>query len=158
MFTRFSNKPLIVYLDQNKWIDLAKASVGHIEGLKYQKALEQVVLTSKQEKAIFPLSLQHFMETRKQSNPKKRKDLALVMEEISRGATIAPKRDIMPSERQREIALTFDMQPMPMRPVFGYGLSIIFAKDFLEKKSRFFPRKIGVTHQTELKEFCQIQT
>ncbi|MBX3037385.1 MAG: hypothetical protein KF758_10805 [Anaerolineales bacterium] len=134
MFTTFPEKTLIVYLDQNKWIDLAKAQVGRADGQKYQAVLEKITEVVDQGKAIFPLSWIHFVETRKKHNLKKRKELAKVMAEISQGIAIVPKSKIMNWELERAIAMAFGETPSPMPSVFGYGMSMIFGRNFIEKE------------------------
>lgn len=136
MFYKFPSDTLIIYLDQNKWIDLARANVSHREGNKYRCALERVVESAKRGKAIFPLSIQHFIETRKQRNLKKRKELAETMAEISQGIVIAPKSHIMEWEIQRAIAIAFNKTIRPRPPIFGYGLSLLFGRDFMEQEIR----------------------
>ncbi len=133
MFTTFSEKTLIVYLDQNKWIDLAKARVGRADGQKYQAVLEKITEVVDHGKAIFPLSWIHFVETRKKHNLKKRKELAEVMAEISQGIAIVPKSKIMNWELERAIAMAFGETPSTMPSVFGYGMSMIFGRNFIEK-------------------------
>ena len=134
MFTNFPLKPLIVYLDQNKWIDLVKARVGHAEGQKYQVVLEKIYDVVERDKAIFPLSWLHFVETRKKRDLKKRKELAEVMAEVSQGIAIIPKSQIMNWELQRAIAWVFGETPSPLPAVYGYGMSMIFGRNFLEKE------------------------
>ena len=134
MFSTFSEKTLIVYLDQNKWIDLAKARVGRSDGQKYQAILEKIIEVVGQGKAIFPLSWVHLVETRKRRDLKKRKVLAEVMAEISQGIAIVPKSKIMDWELERAIAMAFGETPSPMPSVFGYGMSMIFGRNFIEKE------------------------
>lgn len=139
MFTTFSEKTKIIYLDQNKWIDLAKARVGRADGQKYQAVLEKIIEVVSQGKAIFPLSWIHFVETRKKRDLKKRKELAEVMAEISRGIAIIPKSIIMNWEMERAIAMAFGETPIPMPLVLGYGMSMIFGRNFIEWEMNIQP-------------------
>ncbi len=139
MFTTLPKKTLIVYLDQNKWIDLAKAHVGRADGQKYQIVLEKMTEVVRQGKAAFPLSWLHFVETRKKRDLKKRKELAEVMAEISQGIAIIPKSMIINWELQRAIAMAFGETPIPMPSVFGYGMSMIFGRNFIEKEMSNHP-------------------
>lgn len=139
MFTTIPKKTLIVYLDQNKWIDLAKARVGRADGQKYQVVLEKIIEVVGQGKAIFPLSWIHFVETRKRRDLKKRKDLAEVMAEISQGIAIIPKSIIMNWELEHAIGIAFGETPTPIPSVFGYGMSMIFGRNFIEKEMNSQP-------------------
>jgi hypothetical protein len=134
MFNTFPDKTLIVYLDQNKWIDLARARTGRADGQKYQIVLEKISEVVRQDKAVFPLSWIHFVETRKKRDLKKRKELAEVMAEISQGIAIIPKSIIMNWELHRAIATSFGEISTPMPSVFGYGMSMIFGRNFIEKE------------------------
>jgi hypothetical protein len=134
MFINFPHKPLIVYLDQNKWIDLAKARVGHSDGQKYQVVLEKISDVVGRNKAIFPLSWLHFVETRKKRDLNKRRELAEVMADIAQGIAIIPKSQALNWELQRAVAMSFGETPIPMPSVFGYGMSMIFGRNFLEKE------------------------
>ncbi len=134
MFTTIPEKTLIVYLDQNKWIDLAKARVGRADGQKYQAVLEKIIEVVRQGKAIFPLSWIHFVETRKRRDLKKRKELAEVMAEVSLGIGIIPKSIIMNWELEHAISTVFGETPTPTLSVFGYGMSMIFGRNFIEKE------------------------
>ncbi len=134
MFTTIPEKTLIVYLDQNKWIDLAKARVGRADGQKYQAVLEKIIELVDQGKVIFPLSWVHFVETRKKRDLKKRKELAEVMGEISQGIAITPKSIIMNWELEHAIGIAFGETPTPIPSVFGYGMSMILGRNFIEKE------------------------
>jgi|DewCreStandDraft_4_1066084.scaffolds.fasta_scaffold35254_3 hypothetical protein len=134
MFTTFPDKTLIVYLDQNKWIDLARARTGRADGQKYQIVLKKIREVVRQDKAVFPLSWIHFVETRKKRDLKKRKELAEVMAEISQGIAIIPKSIVMNWELHCAIATAFGETSAPMPSVFGYGMPMIFGRNFLEKE------------------------
>lgn len=79
---------MIIYLDQNKWIDIAK-TISNPE--RYPKYIDVVKLIK--EKAdlgewIFPVSLIHFMETLSRADLKSRKNLASVISSISKNYSI----------------------------------------------------------------------
>lgn len=139
MFTTIPEKTLIVYLDQNKWIDLARARVGRADGQKHQAVLEKITEVVSQGKAVFPLSWLHFVETRKKRDLKKRRELAEVMAEISQGIAIIPKSIIMNWELEHAIAMAFGETPTPIPSVFGNGMSMIFGQNFIEKEMNSQP-------------------
>jgi len=52
-----------IYLDQNKFIDLARAHHGRADGEKYKPALEHALHSVQTEQWRIPLSIVHVMET-----------------------------------------------------------------------------------------------
>ena len=81
----------LIYLDQKHWIHLAQADTGHRNGPRYAAALQAARAARAAGTAIFPLSLTHYEETLKITDPRQRGDLARVMEELS-GFTALPAR------------------------------------------------------------------
>lgn len=123
-------QPCLVYLDLNKWIDLARAETGHEEGKQYESALkfaEESVLAGR---ALFPLSFAHFMELAKIGNDTRRRILARLMVKLSQGWFLVSARSLLPSELRRPIAIQFQ-KPLPteeivpvsqsLKTVFGNG-------------------------------------
>jgi hypothetical protein len=81
----------LIYLDQKHWIHLAQADTGHRDGPRYAAALQAARAALAAGTAIFPLSLTHYEETLKITDPRQRGDLARVMEQLS-GFTALPAR------------------------------------------------------------------
>jgi hypothetical protein len=97
-----------VYLDLNKWIDLARAASGHKDGKHYHAALktaEQLVLAKR---AIFPLSFAHFMEVAKIGDDTRRRNVARLMVKLSQGWFLESARSLLAAELRKAIALRFD--------------------------------------------------
>ena len=139
MFTAFPEKTTIIYLDQNKWIDLSRAYYGMAEGKKFQGILSKVQSAVSSKNAIFPLSFQHYFETNKSSNLEQRRRLARVMAEISQGICISPQERMMQWELERSLGKLFN-EPIPELPsALGYGfpcalgISIEVSKDQLDE-------------------------
>ncbi len=113
-----------VYLDQNKWIDLAKAF--HQKGPVDKdliNALAEAQRLSQQSKVLFPLSWVHYIETNKNTNSEQRKRLGEVMWTISRGRTLASYRKLIRHELENVLANYFPkVVPRPFRLVStGYA-------------------------------------
>lgn len=89
--TRKDGLVLTVYLDQNKWIELAVLKQAVDEG-----------------RARFPLSAAHYYETGKQGNRKKRMDLASTMVRLAGTLRIAPPHVIVPWEIRRALVTVFE--------------------------------------------------
>jgi hypothetical protein len=96
-------EPRIVYLDLNKWIDLARAEAGKDQE-KYASVLRACEDRVSAGYAIFPLSSEHFMEVAKIADDSRRARLASLMARLSNGWLIASPSSLLTSELRREIA------------------------------------------------------
>jgi len=114
---------LRVYLDQNKWIDLARAVSGHPHGEKFKTVAMMVAAAVSRSEASFPLSAGHMFETWKQKNGKRRREVATTMLTISKNHAIAPYWELVPGEIDRALRRRFGrpINCLPVRP-FGQGI------------------------------------
>lgn len=108
----------IVYLDQLHWIEIAKAINGKSVKDGTHDALKYITESSQESKAIFPLSLSHYYETLKHSNPDRRLRLAKVMRQLSGGKTVAALKHIVNHEIQVALKEFFPDQITPQK--FSY--------------------------------------
>ena len=121
-----------VYLDQNKWIDLAAARTGHRRGEPYQDVLTLARAGVEHDLLSFPLSATHYIETSHRRQWKSRLDLATTMALLSRFHTIAPESVLVPSEIDRALKARFRV-PEIVRDtqVFGVGADHAFDTDIV---------------------------
>jgi hypothetical protein len=113
-----------VYLDQNKWIDLARAATNHESGTQYRAALDAARAASSSDAASFPLDLYRYEETGKRGNAPSRTRLADFMFELSQQSTMARPNALLPGEIDRVLNQRFGRPAFPRRPeVFGVGIS-----------------------------------
>ena len=114
---------LRVYLDQNKWIDLARAAVGHPLGERYEDALLLARTAVRTGAVSFPLDVFRYMETTKRGNDRSRIELADTMRELSRQHTMALPREVLDHELDVALQHRFGLpgEPRPLR-VFGIGM------------------------------------
>jgi hypothetical protein len=118
----------VIYLDQNKWIELAQAVHG-----KANTHLLPIVDFVQQIKAsglaTFPLSLAHHMETSKRLDAGQQERLGRMMWEISDGCTFASPKAILQSEIDAALVRTFQ-RTLNVRPLelVGKGLAHATAK------------------------------
>ena len=75
----------IIFLDQNKWIDLARIHTGKDKAPTRQALLEELKAAVTNGKVIFPLTVAHILETSKRNDPKSRAHLAEVQTALSKG-------------------------------------------------------------------------
>jgi hypothetical protein len=90
--------PVRVYLDQNKWIDLACASNARPGSERFAPALTAVRAAAKNGSAIFPMSAVHVMETMAPEDEGRRRRTATFMVELSRNLSISPHTVLRPIE------------------------------------------------------------
>jgi hypothetical protein len=111
-----------VYLDQNKWIDLARAATGHPGGVRFADVLEIARHGSEAGLAVFPLSSVHYMETLRTLSGRQRHDVGGLMNELSRLVTMASPPDVLPGEIDRALRARWG-RPTELREVaiFGHG-------------------------------------
>lgn len=79
--------PKIVYLDQNIWIYFSDAYYKN-KDVKIKRICEKVIKASDSNSSIFPLSLNHLLESHHCQDPEKRDKLIDFMLMISKGYTI----------------------------------------------------------------------
>lgn len=101
----------IVYLDQNKWIDLSRAFYGRDDGKPFINALECLRVLSQKSEIILPISIIHFMETSKIANRARRERLARFMVDLSRGYGILPFTEIYESEVAQAVIKKLGFNP-----------------------------------------------
>ncbi|WP_222566151.1 hypothetical protein [Novilysobacter antarcticus] len=75
----------IVYLDQNKWIDLARVRAGKSRDSNTTIAYNQALKAVGAGHVLFPLSASHVLETSKRNDPASRAALAETQAQLSRG-------------------------------------------------------------------------
>ena len=89
-----TGRPL-VYLDQNHWISLAKASVGHPQGDQFKEALDTCLVATKSGDATVVLGGAHYFEVLKIENRRQRRDVADVMESVTQFRTLVSRVTMM---------------------------------------------------------------
>lgn len=119
-----------IYLDQNKWIDLAAASKQLAKGARFDDALVLLRAGVEAGDLSLPLSSAHYMETNTRRHWESRRDLAATMAALSRMHTIAPAQSVVPPELDRALQQFFGRPSAawPLQP-FGLGVSHAFAQE-----------------------------
>jgi len=123
-------KPLLVYLDLNHWINLARAAKGLPTGDAYRLALEACREARRTGVALFPLADAHYVETSKINDPRQRADLASIMEELSGFVTLLSRPDVMRLELDAALAnlLPNKQTFLPALPLLGRGVFWAFGR------------------------------
>ncbi len=120
---------LTVYLDQNKWIDLARANAGHPMGEAFVDTLVLLKQAVADGRARFPLSAAHYYETGKQHDRNRRIGLSTTMARLAGQLRIAPPHAIVPWEIRQALNTVFDLKvSIPDLELFGTGVAHAFAR------------------------------
>nr|MDO8132892.1 hypothetical protein [Candidatus Njordarchaeum guaymaensis] len=135
-------KQRTVYLDQNVWVSLLKEKEEKTRDPTIRKSLDAVLETSRSEAAIFPLSINHLIETSWKGNEKERERLFRFMFDVSRGNAIIPYSsrianwEIEDAVRRRVGFPATDLSPF----VIGKGFSFLFgSRPDIVKKNKNSP-------------------
>jgi len=79
---------MIIYLDQNKWIDLARSIIKPEDNPKFVDVATLIQAKSTNGEWTFPISMVHFFETCSRSDVASRTRLAKVMSKLSQNNSI----------------------------------------------------------------------
>jgi len=114
---------LRIYLDQNKWIDLARAATGHPLGERFGNALALARVGVASGVVSFPLDMYRYWETGKRSNSRSRNEVVDVMRELSRQHTMALPFGVLDEELDLALQRRSGRPAHPRRQqVFGVGM------------------------------------
>ncbi len=82
----------ILFIDQNKWIDLARAASGKPEGAAYVDIYRALSAAVDAEQVILPLTISHIIETAKRNDPESRLAVARVQAKLSKGSVYRSRK------------------------------------------------------------------
>lgn len=132
--------PRLIYLDQNKWIELARAVNG-----KTDRGVLQILEILRESKRLdlsrFPLSLAHFIETNKRRDIKSRSRLGALMWELSDNWTLAGPKAILRRELDGALSLILNRR-LHERSFSLLGKGVVHASDHLEAGIQLDPDRI----------------
>jgi hypothetical protein len=119
--------PLIVLLDQRDWIGLAQASKGHASAGVYNDLLS-VCRSLKPGATVFPLTSVRYLETSNTGKLEQRRDLAMIMEEVSDFRSMAPVEVLMWKEIETFLArhIGIAVPYYSIVPLLGEGVGFAF--------------------------------
>ena len=82
----------IIFLDQNKWIELARVEANKTSSAQLQSLYLQLMAAVNRKEILIPLSLSHVLETSKRNDPVSREHLARTQAKLSRGHVIRSRK------------------------------------------------------------------
>lgn len=106
----------IVYLDQNKWIELAQVHAGKVTAGPTAQLFAQLSLAVERGQVLFPLSVSHVLETSKRNDPVSRGWLAETQARFSRGYVYRSRAGRLEVETRATLHRLFGSEP-PELPV-----------------------------------------
>jgi hypothetical protein len=120
-----------VYLDQFHWIEISKA----IHGLPVRDGTAETLAHMRHRvregALLFPLSLGHYFETLKHTEPARRQRLSTVMRELSGGYTIADPTKVVKHEIRSALISKLDMDsPLVPLKLLGRGMEHALGRSF----------------------------
>lgn len=114
---------LRIYLDQAKWVDLARAATGHRLGDPFKDALDLCRAGVEAGTVSFPLDLYRYWETGKRGDDRSRNDVVDVMRELSANHTMATPFGILDREIDLALQRRFGVPDHAREAqVFGIGM------------------------------------
>lgn len=125
---------LIVYLDQNKWIELARAAKFPQQHPEARALLESLCEAVRAEHIVLPLTATNIYETYKIADPDRRHDLAYVQSILSRGLVFRGRHRRLEVEIARLIEVAYGACA-PELPGQWF-LSNIFFEAFAEQNDK----------------------
>lgn len=118
-----------LYLDQNHWIELARACHGRPNRSIPQSLVNEIETAVSSGRLAVPLSTAHFMETGKEGGADRRRRLAETMAEISRGTMIASQSPIVEAMMDGAVSSAFGLPILGATvPIFGKRLEFAFGQ------------------------------
>ena len=119
-----ARRPIVLYLDQNKWIDLARAAHAPEEHREDYAAFERLCLAVEAGQVTIPLTTSNFYETQKVNNFELRAAIARTQVALSGGRVFRGRRRRLEIEGARVLA---DLYEKPWtEPDPDWVLSSIF--------------------------------
>lgn len=106
----------IVFLDQNKWIDLARVHSGRDASGPMAELFPQLVAAVQKKRVLFPLSVANIMETAKRNDPGSRRHIAETQAMLSLGYVYRSRAGRMVIELRAAIQRRFGVEPVAMPP------------------------------------------
>ena len=82
----------VLFIDQNKWIDLARAASGKPEGAPYVEVHRMLTSAVEADQVVLPLTIAHIIETAKRNDTESRMTVARVQARLSKGTVYRSRK------------------------------------------------------------------
>lgn len=118
---------MIIYLDQNKWIELAKMVHGKDNSTRAKRVLRDFESAIDGGQVAIPLSSFHYIETSRISNVDRKVRLGAVMWRFSKGVTIVGYGEVVRHEIEAALAKHFPQVSVGSLSILGRGHAHTFS-------------------------------
>lgn len=96
-----------IFLDQNKWIELARVYAGTVKSGPSCVAYEQLVSAVSANRIVCPLTISHIVETAKRHDPVSRSHVAEVQARLSKGHVFRSRKARLLIEMRNALHMAF---------------------------------------------------
>ncbi len=127
----------VLYLDQNKWIELSRCVAEPQSHQKMHSTLEYLEAGVRQNRLVLPLTFANIYETQKINNPKQRTLLAGVQATLSQGWVIRSRRHMIRTQISDYLSTAFALA-VPTRPVEWF-----LSRFFFDAAAEYSPTIFG---------------
>jgi hypothetical protein len=128
------NNGNIVYLDQNKWIQLARV----VNGIEHSPDVAVIADAVRSNRIRLPLSAIHYMETARIADVGRRQRLGKVMWDFSKGQTLVSQRDLIIHEAEVVLSTLFPQIGIEEISLIGTGAKHAFGMEY----TTHFPQRL----------------
>lgn len=106
----------VLFLDQNKWIDLARVAAGKVDSGLVVTVYKQLCTAVEKGSLIAPLTVAHIVETAKRNDIESRKAVAEVQARLSKGFVYRSRKARLLIEIRSALHIAFSEQPLELPP------------------------------------------
>ena len=104
----------VLFIDQNKWIDLARAASGKSEGAPYVDVYRALSSAVDSGQVILPLTVAHIIETAKRNDTESRLAVARVQARLSKGSVYRSRKARLLVEMRNSLHRIFSEPPVEL--------------------------------------------
>jgi hypothetical protein len=122
----------IVYLDQNKWIELARVQAGAVSSGPVVDLYAQLLIAVQAGQVLFPLSASHVLETSKRNDPVSRGHLAETQAKLSRGFAYRSRAGRLEVEVRTTLHRLFGIEPPELPQHWAIAHGFLQAFEFMD--------------------------
>lgn len=123
----------IVFLDQNKWIELAQVHSGRTTSGPVAELFPQLVAAVQRKRVLFPLSASNIMETAKRNDPDSRRHVAETQAILSLGYAHRSRASRMVVELRAAIQRRLGGEPVAMPPNWAFAPGFMQAFEAMDE-------------------------
>lgn len=101
----------VLFLDQNKWIDLARVHAGTTTSGPHLVVYQELLAAVRTGKLIAPLTASHILETSKRNDPRSRVNVAEIQALLSKGFVFRSRKARLLIEMRNALHIAFGEEP-----------------------------------------------